>query len=117
MIVLVTGGRDCKDLGLVYGALDLIEPSLVIHGAARGADSLAQRWAELQGVPTKQYPVTKADWDTYKNFAGSIRNQKMLDDNPDINVVLAFPGGAGTNDMIRRAKLQGFNIIRIGNHG
>lgn len=117
MIVLVTGGRKCHDLALIYGALDTIQPSLVIHGAARGADSLAQRWAELQGVPTKQYPVTEADWNLYKAFAGGIRNQKMLDDNPDINVVLAFPGGAGTNDMIRRAEQQGFNIIRIGSHG
>lgn len=117
MIILVTGGRNFHDLGLLYGALDTIKPSLIIHGDARGADTLAQRWADLQGVPTKRYPVSQSDWDTYKNFAGGIRNQRMLDDNPDINAVIAFPGGAGTRDMIERAKHQKFNIIRIGNHG
>jgi hypothetical protein len=116
MIILVTGGRDYTDLATVYGTLDVIKPTLIIHGDARGADSLAQLWSELQGVPTKRYPVSAEAWERYKSFAGGMRNQKMLDENPDIQVVVAFPGGPGTRDMINRAKAQNFNVIRIGQH-
>jgi hypothetical protein len=45
-------------------------------------------------------PVTvyKADWVTYKNSAGHIRNAEMLKESkPHFAVV--FPGGAGTAHM------------------
>ena len=36
----------------------------------------------------------------------------MLDEKPDI--VLAFPGGRGTADMIARAEQAGVEVIKIG---
>jgi predicted Rossmann-fold nucleotide-binding protein len=42
-----------------------------------------------------------------------MRNQQMIDDGkPD--VVIAFPGGSGTADMIRRAEAAGVKVIRMG---
>lgn len=42
--------------------------------------------------------------------AGPIRNQQMLDDGkPDL--VVAFPGGKGTADMVRRARVAGIPTI------
>lgn len=44
--------------------------------------------------------------------AGPKRNQRMLDKGkPDL--VLAFPGGDGTADMVRKAKSAGVPIIEV----
>lgn len=53
-----------------------------------------------------------ADWKTHGKRAGSIRNQKMIDDyHPQL--VVAFPGGAGTADMVRRARAAGIEVREI----
>lgn len=84
-------------------ALDLLHErrriTLVIHGAARGADTLAANWAASRGVEAKAYP---ADWDRHGKAAGHIRNAAMLTEEPD--GVVAFPGGRGTSDMRRKAE-------------
>jgi predicted dinucleotide-utilizing enzyme len=103
--VLVCGGRDYADKAKVYQTLDGFlsdNPSVlhIIHGAARGADSLASQWAKDRGVTEIAYP---ADWKAYGKQAGYIRNKQMLDEGkPDL--VLAFPGGAGTAMMVRIAR-------------
>jgi hypothetical protein len=57
-------------------------------------------------VPVVRYP---ADWARHGNAAGLVRNQQMLDDGkPDLAV--AFPGGKGTADMVRRARKAGIPI-------
>ncbi len=47
--ILVTGGRDFDDENFLFTTLDQLHHeeyiTLVIHGAARGADSLANDWA------------------------------------------------------------------------
>src|SRR5882672_7909105 len=104
MKVLVCGGRDfndfdalCHELGGAHAANAIVE---VIEGGARGADQLAHDWAKLNGVQTIAY---LADWESHGRAAGPLRNQRMLDEGkPDL--VIAFPGGKGTADMVRRAK-------------
>lgn len=113
MRVLVCGGRDFGDKDRAYAFLDLLcekEPiSTVIHGGASGADYIAHQWAEDRGVNCTEYP---ADWNRYGRAAGPIRNQQMVDDGrPD--VVVAFPGGSGTADMVRRAEAAGIKVIRL----
>ncbi len=103
--ILVCGGRDYADKTKVYPTLDgflSANPSVlhIIHGAARGADSLASQWAKDRGVIASAYP---ADWKAYGKQAGYIRNKQMLDEGkPDL--VIAFPGGAGTAMMVRIAR-------------
>ena len=127
MKVLVCGGRDFTDWGSVcitlYNICDefklwtepdnygnkLPEGITIISGAARGADSLAIDWAVVNWAPFKEY---KADWTKHGRLAGPIRNQRMLDEEkPDL--VIAFPGGYGTADMVTRAKAQGFQVREI----
>lgn len=102
--------RQCSYLNNILNQISqkcLIEE--VIHGNARGADKLAGKWAERQGI---KVTVFKADWNKYGKAAGIIRNQEMLEQgNP--TVVVAFPGGNGTQDMIRRAKLAGLPVLEI----
>jgi YspA, cpYpsA-related SLOG family len=82
---------------------------LLIHGDARGADRLAGEWAQQRGVPVHAFP---ADWDKHRRAAGPIRNKQMLDEGrPDL--VVAFPGGRGTNNMVRQARAAGVEIVEI----
>jgi hypothetical protein len=52
-----------------------------------------------------------ADWKRHGKSAGPLRNQEMLDAAPDL--VIAFPGGRGTADMVRRAKSVNVKVIEI----
>lgn len=110
MRVLVCGGRDYKDRDYLWNFLDGLGPpeiTEVISGMARGADTFAAEWAIRFGFPLHKFP---AEWDKYGRRAGPIRNQQMLDEGkPDL--VVAFPGGTGTADMIRRAKKAGVEVI------
>jgi hypothetical protein len=82
--------------------------SLLIHGAAAGADTLAHVWAETRRVPVQACP---ADWDRYGKRAGRIRNLWMLTEfHPEL--VVAFPGGAGTAHMVEVATLAGVQVWR-----
>lgn len=81
----------------------------IATGAAPGADTLADTWARTQSIRVERY---YALWRTHGDAAGPIRNQKMLDEErPD--VVIAFPGGRGTADMMRRAKEAGVRTITV----
>lgn len=103
MRVIVCGGRTYSDRETFAMALDAFHRdrpfTLVLHGGANGADSLAHQWAANRKIPTTIFP---ADWKTYGKSAGPIRNQKMADHGADL--CIAFHGGAGTADMVKRAK-------------
>jgi hypothetical protein len=82
--------------------------SAIIHGGARGADSEAGYWARRNLIPEIRFD---ADWKALGNAAGPIRNQRMVDEGkPDL--VIAFPGGTGTADMIRRAERTGIHVMK-----
>lgn len=102
--VLVCGGRNygatTAELQLLVKELSAIRPAVIIHGAARGADSLAANFARQTGIPCRAYP---ADWQRHGRRAGYLRNRLMLQKaKPDL--VIAFPGGPGTAHMIRIAR-------------
>ena len=110
--VLVCGGRHYSDVALVFRVLDMLRPTEVIQGGATGADALAAQWAKARKVVG--LVTCKADWAKHGKAAGPIRNQHMLDTRkPDL--VVAFPGGNGTRDMIDRAHSQGFRTVCVGN--
>ena len=72
---------------------------MVVHGGARGADSLAEQWANYMEFPSIRNP---APWKRMGKRAGISRNESMLQMwEPDL--VVAFPGGTGTDDMVKRA--------------
>ncbi len=110
MRVLVCGGRDYNDYEKICMALDKSSHqktiTLLIHGDALGADRLARDWAFSRNVPRAPYP---ADWEAHGKAAGPIRNQKMIDEAKPEGVI-AFPGGKGTADMIRRARAAGLQV-------
>lgn len=113
MRLLVCGGRDYADKERVFETLDRVHTkrqiTLLIHGQATGADTLAKLWAKSRGVALVEFP---ANWTGEGDAAGPIRNQRMLDLVPPDGVV-AFPGQAGTPDMCRRAEAAGVKVMRV----
>lgn len=112
--VLVCGGRDFEDSRLLYDTLDKLHAEYrfhtIIHGDARGADRMAERWADDVGLTFVE--VYTAEWEAYGRSAGYFRNQRMLDEGkPDL--VVAFPGGKGTALMVELAKKAGVKVIEV----
>jgi len=110
MRVLVCGGRDYDDLTAMRAALATYNPTcaVLIHGDARGADALAKRVARDLGW--SEVRAYAADWKHCGHAAGPVRNQRMIDHGKP-HLVLAFPGGKGTADMVRRAEKAGVTVI------
>lgn len=110
---IVCGGRDFNDVAKLRAELNRLYVKhgceLLVHGAARGADTLAGAWAASLFIPVKEYP---ADWANLGMKAGIVRNMKMLSvEKPDL--VIAFPGGRGTAHMRRISDVAGVPVIRI----
>src|SRR3990167_9227834 len=101
MRVLVCGGRDYGNANYVHAELGTRKPTCVITGGCpTGADAHAREWAMRMKVPTL---TVQADWVSLGKKAGPIRNQQMID-TAKADIVLAFPGGRGTADLVRRAR-------------
>lgn len=116
MRVLVCGGREFgigkPDQWLfmfrtLAAAHDKHYFTSLIEGGAPGADAGARTFAEQSSIPVVTY---YANWRAHGRRAGPIRNQRMIDEGkPDL--VIAFPGGRGTADMVRRAKAAGLQVV------
>lgn len=135
--VLVCGGRNYTDRDRVYRELNALCGEIteehpfgtthlhIIHGGAPGADLFADEYAVVHWCGLSEFPADwgnifregaivrqRADGTYYDAAAGMVRNQRMLDEGrPDL--VLAFPGGSGTADMIRRARRAGVEVRKI----
>lgn len=120
MRVLVCGGRDYDNRTTVWKALHEVADEhgmiFLIQGGAKGADSLAREWVrdQMRRAPRRAEGGVSfhADWLRYGPKAGPIRNQLMIDEGePDL--VIAFPGGRGTADMVRRARAAGIEVREV----
>lgn len=109
--VLVCGSRSWLLEGAIWTRLHKLgrgDGITIIHGAAAGPDSIAEKAALAYGFAVERYP---ADWYAHGRGAGPRRNQRMLDEGkPDL--VIAFHDGTsrGTADMIRRARKAGVAV-------
>jgi hypothetical protein len=110
MRVIICGGRDYALSDADRAWLDELRARLpiteVVNGGARGADRGGKEWAESRGLPVRDFP---ADWTKHRQAAGPIRNQQMAD---YAEACIAFAGGKGTADMLRKAEAKGLVIIR-----
>jgi hypothetical protein len=109
MRVIVCGGRDYVNQAHLFAWLDKFHAAFpideLIEGGARGADRLALQWANKNEVAVVE---VRPKWGKHGKRAGMIRNQEMLDLKPD--AVIAFPGGTGTNNMTRIARLAKIKV-------
>lgn len=110
MRVLVCGGRNFGKVGLMRRVLAQVEPTVILTGGARGADTLAKAWARAHDIP---YFECEAPWKEHGKAAGAIRNQWMIKHFP-VDLVLAFEGGPGTRNMIAAAETHGVKVTQVG---
>ena len=112
MIVLAFGGRDFDNFKLLDDTLTRVHLNsdtpitLLIEGDCRGADRMARGWALTKGI---HYATIPALWQFYGTSAGPRRNAIMLE--LPIDAGVAFPGGRGTADMMRKLKAKRIPVI------
>lgn len=119
MRVLVCGGRDYNNRDHVHNTLTQLDAergpiTCIIHGAATGADHEGMIWAQMMAESGRKimHAPFSAELRVFGKAAGPIRNKRMLvEGKPD--VVVAFPGGRGTADMMRQARVAGVEVIEV----
>lgn len=122
--LLVCGGRDFRDERMLFEALDRVHAKRqitpLIHGAARGADTLAGEWAKARGVEVLPFPVL--DWrrtnGSLDKSAGPRRNRRMFAEGKPDGAVAFAPGpkgdDSGTADMARVCIDGGIKVWFVG---
>lgn len=108
MKLLICGSRDWSEPvpieAMVRGFKAIYESELlIIEGEAPGADWWAGYHAVANDVERQGF---RADWALYGKAAGSIRNQRMLDEGkPQATIAFAndLKVSKGTADMVRRS--------------
>lgn len=109
--ILITGSRDLSDYEVVASALSktVVADSVVVHGdCPTGADALAEKWCNSNGVHTEKHP---AQWAELGKRAGPVRNIQMVE--LGAAVCLAFPRGEsrGTRHCMRIASEAGIEVL------
>jgi len=116
--VIIAGGRDFDDYGLLCESCGRLlaqkhqtHSIVIVSGAAKGADTLGERYAHERGYAVEKYP---ADWEHDGKAAGPIRNAQMA---KVADALIAFWDGnsRGTQNMIDLARLKPlpFRIVRF----
>ena len=111
---LICGGRDFTNDVLFSKVMEgLIDkrglPRKVVQGGANGADAMGDIWARAFGL---ENVTVNADWQRDGRAAGPIRNARMLSDHA-IDLVVAFPGGRGTADMVKKARRKEIDVAEV----
>lgn len=143
MRVIVCGGRDYNDGPVVHNTLwgwplfpttrfgglrwdlrhlriDNPGRIVIVHGAARGADTLADKVAKGLGYSVEPHParwnICLCDVNHLARFnycprAGFERNEDMAV--AGAKLCVAFPGGNGTADMVARARGLEIPVLEV----
>ena len=116
MKILVTGDRNWSNYWKIRKALTNYGATIVVHGAAPGADTVADNAARDLALERRPYP---ANWKDFGRRAGPIRNRLQFNtEKPDL--VLAFRNNLeesrGTKDMVDYALSKGAKVILISEH-
>lgn len=102
MKLAIIGSRTFNDYKLLCDHLEkhLNTTTMVISGAARGADSLGEKWAKENSIKTLIFP---AEWDKYGKRAGYIRNEDII---KNCDLCIAFWDGTskGTTHSVSLCK-------------
>ena len=102
MKVAIIGSRTFNNYGLLKSYLDPYKEkiTLVISGAAKGADTLGEKWTKENNIKTLIFP---ANWDKYGKRAGFIRNEDIIK-NCDVCVAFWDNESKGTQHSLNLCK-------------
>jgi hypothetical protein len=128
MKVLVTGSRDWRNTSIIDAAVHQVQVDYpaqkyeLIYGCAAGADTLTKLAVQALGWSLQPFTVTPDDWHRLGPAAGHVRNQRMVDQDPDLCLAFVMPCSKigcrrpqghishGTDDCMRRARLAGVTV-------
>jgi hypothetical protein len=108
--VIVAGSRTFQDYVKLKRCLNYFLRNrnpiglVVVSGAARGADTLGERYAQEKGYFIDCYP---ADWGRFGKQAGFMRNVDMAEHADALVAFMQHGGTPGTQHMIDIAKQAG----------
>lgn len=120
MRVLICGSRGWTEKQPIYNVLDALDREFrrayppvevtIIHGAAKGADSIAGDLAERYGFVVEAHP---ANW-ALGRVAGIQRNLEMLHSGIDRVYAFRTEGRSrGTDHMVRIARAAGVPVQAV----
>jgi len=111
MKAIVAGGRDykwnAKDYLLLHEIVVEYSIDEIVSGMATGIDSMGIKYAHENDIKLHECP---AEWGKYGRAAGPIRNGYMAYYS---DMLIVWPGGRGTKNMIKQAKEAGIGIIEV----
>lgn len=96
MKLLISGSRQFTDKKGLVSAVQLLEKELnitfnfILHGGAKGADTLAEVYAQSNGIPTK---VIVSNYDRYFAKVAPLKRNELLVQEADAILVLYGFGG------------------------
>lgn len=116
--LLITGSRDWTNATQMSEVLRDVwtlvfnrnPETILVHGAARGADRLAKAIWEKRGLPTEPHP---AKWKLYGKRAGRLRNEEMVSLGADFCVAFLRPESIGTKHCLKIAREAGIHSLEI----
>lgn len=107
MRTIIAGSREGATVNDLLAVLAVCgwRPTVVLSGKCRGADTIGEKWAAMEGVPVESYP---ADW-SLGSGAGIIRNRQMAE-KAEALIALWDGQSRGTKSMIDLAKKRGLIV-------
>lgn len=105
----IVGSRSFQDYELLKKHVDPTNIAAIVSGGARGADTLAEKFAAEHSLPMIIY---KPDYANHGRAAPFVRNSAIIEAS---DAVIAFWDGssAGTLDSIKKAKKMGKPVTVI----
>lgn len=119
MRILITGSRDWTDVRVIDETMRQVwleRPGLplrrvtVVHGGARGADTIAESIARRVGMTVECHP---AAWDTRGRAAGIIRNSEMVNAGADVCLAFIRNSSRGATHCADLAEAKGIETRRV----
>ena len=106
MIVAVVGSRGFQDYAFLEATLSSFSISLIVSGGAKGADSLAEQYAQKKCKPVSIY---RPEYSKYGKSAPLVRNKAIIDAS-DICVAFWDGKSKGTKHTIDMAQKAGKEV-------
>lgn len=110
MKTVIAGSRSIRSMPLVEKAIEKrpFEITTVVHGDARGVDSLAEAWAILHDIPTEAYEPNYSKYKSHK--APLIRNEEMAKV-AEAGIIIWDGQSSGTQHM--KSQLERQNLTKV----
>lgn len=111
--ILITGSRTWTDHARIRAALaawrSRYPDAVLVHGAARGADSIAAAIWTSWGLPVEAHP---ADWHRHGRAAGLLRNRRMVALGAQVCLAFIRDHSAGASHAATLADTAGIPTVR-----